>query len=105
MPFSRRVDSGVSGAYFRKVASGQNASNKGVRGVGKLPSLDFDQARFFIEGQPGQRRYEHFRTGPLDRPSIYIGGNSGHRAEMDVGLVWDRVYTEEGLREKMKSTP
>lgn len=97
MAFSVVVDAGVSGAYFRKISSGQNAANIGVKGAGTLPELSFDPVRDFVEGQPLNRQFEHFKTGPLDRPSVYVGGNVKHQAEMDVGLVWDRVYTKEGL--------
>jgi hypothetical protein len=36
-----------------------------------------------------------WKEGPRDRPSVYLGGNSGNR-EVDAGLTWDRVYTASG---------
>lgn len=97
MGYSVKVDWPVTGAYFRKVSSGQSPFNSGVKGKGTLPLLEFDPDRFFVHGEPGKRNYEHFQTGPLDRPSVYVGGNVQSAAELDVGLVWDRVYDTAGL--------
>jgi hypothetical protein len=39
----------------------------------------------------------HFRTGPLDRPSVYMGGRSSPEdVEVDTGLSTDRVYDAQG---------
>lgn len=77
----------VTGAYFRKVESQPRVDVHGIRATIRLPRITFDPTREFVSPE-GEGDY---RTGPLDRPSVYVGGNAaGH--EVDVGLTWDRVY-------------
>jgi hypothetical protein len=83
--------SNARGAYYRKVTSDALATNQGIRAEGFLPKPSFDSTRYFMapEGM------DYFRTGPLDRPSVYLGGRGGGH-EVDAGLVWDRVYDPSG---------
>lgn len=86
-----RVDQHVRGAYFRKVASSPRPDAHGIRVVVRLPRIEFDPAREYV----GAAGLADYKTGPLDRPSVYLGGTaSGH--EVDVGLTWDRVYDPGG---------
>ncbi|MCK6547915.1 hypothetical protein L6R52_18835 [Myxococcota bacterium] len=86
-----RVDHGARGAYFRKVVSGVSTANRAIRVEGTLPTPSFDPARQYLSPSGA----DHFKTGPLDRPSVYLGGRgSGH--ELDAGLTWDRVYDAAG---------
>lgn len=79
------------GAYYRKVTSDALTTNAGMRAEGFLPTPSFDSARYFVAPEG----LDFFRTGPLDRPSIYVGGRGGGR-EVDAGLVWDRVFDPTG---------
>lgn len=80
-----------TGAYYHKVASGQSADNRGIRGAGTLPEVSSDPRRNFV----GLGGINDWQTGPLDRPSIYMGGTArGH--ELDAGLSWGRRYDEKG---------
>lgn len=81
----------LRGAFFRKIESDRLAENKGITGTVKLPEVSFDPSRQFVQTNPA-RAYE---TGPLDRPSVYMGGRAGGK-ELDAGLTWDRVYDERG---------
>jgi hypothetical protein len=85
------VDAGAQGAYFRKIVSAPASRWRGVTGSGVLPHFQSDPERYFTPaaGQPG------FWTGPLDRPSVYIGASSP-KAEFEAGLTWDRVYDRAG---------
>jgi hypothetical protein len=85
------VDPHARGAYFRKVASRPRADTHGIRVRVRLPDLAFDPAREYAA--PGSQ--SDYRTGPLDRPSVYIGGTAANH-EVDVGLTWDRVYDGSG---------
>ena len=85
------VDGHVRGAYFRKVVSRPRTDAHGIRVVVRLPELTFDPAREYVA--PGGQ--SDYRTGPLDRPSVYLGGTASNH-EVDVGLTWDRVYDEGG---------
>jgi len=85
--FGRRIETGTKGAYFRKVTSEAQVSNRGIHASGTLPQVHFDPSRSYVS----KKGMDHYETGPLDRPSIYLGGRTGD-VEMDVGLTWDRVY-------------
>ena len=79
------------GAYYRKVEAEPSKLYKGIAGTGYLPQVSFDPKRFYV----GPNGMDDWMTGPLDRPSVYMGGNAnGHEA--DVGLTWDRVYDSQG---------
>jgi hypothetical protein len=56
-----------------------------------LPEVSFDSNRYFVSPWGA----DHFQTGPLDRPSVYLGGHAAGK-EIDTGLTWDRVYDVEG---------
>ncbi|MFA6316247.1 MAG: hypothetical protein WC943_02425 [Elusimicrobiota bacterium] len=75
------------GAYFRKVVSLPQAEASGIAAEGVLPSFLADPARYFTPADP---KLEH-QIGPLDRASVYLGGNGGGK-ELDVGVNWRRVY-------------
>lgn len=96
----QKVTGGFKGAYYRKVSTEEHSSIWGLRGEGKLPEITFDQtpARYYTEKDGVDniaKGLNHFRTGPLDRPSVYMGGHSG-KHELDAGLTWDRVYDAKG---------
>jgi hypothetical protein len=89
--FRIQVAKGVRGAYFRKVSSEAQVHFGGIRARGKLPTPNFDPDRQYV----AKAGLDHFSTGPLERPSVYLGGRaSGH--EVDAGLTWDRVYDPQG---------
>ena len=90
--FDIQVAEKFKGAYYRKVESDSSVDNKGINGVGTLPTVEFDSKRFFVD----PKKPDSYKTGPLDRPSVYFGGRAGNK-EMDVGLTWDRVYDRDGL--------
>ncbi len=91
-PFAVREDANVSGAWFRKVKTARSKLLTGIRTVVRLPQVTLDPDRWhrdLVEGEDSSM------IGPLDRPSVYLGGNgSGH--EVDCGLTWDRVYLGDG---------
>lgn len=109
------VDSGASGAYFHKVVSPASAQAHGIRAEGRLPEVLLDPTRFNVAGvragdpveatkrvlqnEPSldvaMGRLNDWRTGPTDKPSVYLGGRSGGQ-EADVGLSYDRVYDPAG---------
>ena len=89
--FQVEIHRKTSGAYFRKVQSAARAEYHGIRGAALLPHLSFDPDRFYLS----PAGLDHFQTGPLDRPSVYLGGHAAGK-EMDVGLTWNRVYDAEG---------
>lgn len=79
------------GAYYHKVSSGPSADNRGITGTGTLPNVRTDPNRTFM----GPGGVNDWMSGPLDRPSVYMGGNArGH--ELDAGLSWSRRYDESG---------
>jgi hypothetical protein len=84
--FRSHVDSHAKGAYFRKVESAVSSKNQGITGSGTLPQVNLDASRKFV-GTGGKA----WQTGPLDRPSVYMGGRSNGK-ELDCGLSWDRVH-------------
>ncbi|RKH58297.1 hypothetical protein [Corallococcus llansteffanensis] len=88
--FGSRVDSHAKGAYFRKVESEPSTHHRGITGRGTLPQVSTDPSRQFHG--TGNTAWQ---TGPLERPSVYMGGRSGNR-EVDAGLTWDRVYDSHG---------
>ncbi len=82
-----RVDEKARGAYFRKVESVPSRDVHGIRVVVKLPRVTFNASRDYTSPH-GE---DDYRNGPLDHPSVYVGGNAmGH--EVDVGLTWDHVH-------------
>lgn len=91
LSFRIEVEGNLRGAYFRKVRSTSHVDHRGIRGVGILPLVSFDPDRQYVSGQG----LDHFTTGPLDRPSVYMGGHAAGR-EVDAGLTWDRVYDPHG---------
>jgi len=78
----------TKGAYFYKVSSPTSSRNTGVTGTGVLPVPTFDPDRMhspaFGAGE------DEYARGPLDIPSVYLGGNGGG-FELDAGLSWSRV--------------
>ncbi len=89
--FSHLVDRKNGGAYYRKVTSSTDRGNRGIHGTGLLPTPHFDPSRYKVAGA-GQPLHT---SGPLDRPSVYMGGHVGLQ-EVDAGLTWDRVYDAKG---------
>lgn len=91
-----RVQS-IGGAIFNKTESSQQSEYKGITADVTLPQASFDPQRYFA----GQAKTPTYKIGPLDRPSVYMGGvvdlGNGKSRIMDVGLCWDRVYSPEGL--------
>lgn len=79
------------GAWFRKVLSPESGEFNGIEGWGVLPRPRFDPAREH-QAAPGEEAY---KTGPLDRPDVYLGLHADG-AEVDAGLIWDRVYDHAG---------
>jgi len=79
------------GAYFRKLVTRESAKITGIRAEGTLPVIVYDQERYYTA--PGGME---FQTGPLDRPSVYMGASSPSN-ELDCGLTTDRVYTSSGM--------
>lgn len=79
------------GAWFRKVVSPEGAAFDGVEAWGVLPEPFFDPAREHVAA-PGEEAY---KSGPLDRPDVYLGLHA-EGAEVDAGLIWDRVYDRWG---------
>ncbi len=86
-----REVSSAHGAYFRKVSSGASAELQTIHAVGVLPRVVIDTARWFSTQDPAL----FHQNGPLDRPSLYLGGRGGG-TEVDAGLTWDRVYHTDG---------
>ncbi|MFO0722477.1 MAG: hypothetical protein U1E65_01760 [Myxococcota bacterium] len=88
-----RHDAGAGGAYFRKMDSGASVKHQGIETEVRLPSVHFDQSPGRQNNNPvgksGQAK-PTYELGPLDRPSVYLGGHAGGR-ELDAGLSWDRV--------------
>lgn len=79
------------GAWFRKVASVPEAAAVGIHLVGVLPRIHIDHDRWFHT----ERAALGWQNGPLDRPSVYVGGRASE-VEVDAGLTWDRVYHDDG---------
>lgn len=94
---ARSVDD-VQGAYFRKVTSRASAAHHGVEGEGRLPRVTLDPARWLTtprELRAPQAPQKVFSFGPLDVPSVYMGGHAGSQ-EVDAGLAWSRVFLRDG---------
>jgi hypothetical protein len=85
-----------TGAYYHKVVSRRAIENTGIQGITVLPNVRTDPSRTFVHRDAnGNALIDDYRTGPLDRPSIYLGGNAmGH--ELDCGLSWSRHHDERG---------
>jgi hypothetical protein len=94
-----RVRANVRGAYFRKVTSRASAAHSGIRGEGTLPQITIDRSRWL--STPAELRgadaapHAVFTFGPLDAPSVYMGGHAGNQ-EVDCGLSWNRVFLRDG---------
>lgn len=83
----------TTGAYFYKVMSHARTDASAIEGAGVLPLVRIDPAR---EHPPAFSLGEdEYMRGPLDVPSVYMGGNAG--TELDAGLSWSRVL-DGGLR-------
>ncbi|MDO8804681.1 MAG: hypothetical protein Q7R35_09615 [Elusimicrobiota bacterium] len=80
------------GAYFRKLVTREGAKITGIQAEGALPLVSFDPDRYYTATE----KKKDYQTGPLDRPSVYMGANSPSN-ELDCGLTWDRVYTSSGM--------
>ncbi|MDP2339947.1 MAG: hypothetical protein Q8O67_03230 [Deltaproteobacteria bacterium] len=109
------VDDHASGAYFHKIVSPRRSDAHGIRVEGQLPEVMLDPRRFAVggvvagdpiaatkrvlENEPtldaALTRLNDWRTGPLDKPSVYLGGRAGGQ-EADVGVSFDRVYDPAG---------
>ena len=85
------------GAYYRKVITPASAANLGIYSrSGTIPEFAEDANRYFIQESDGitgnsLSEMNDYRTGSLDRPSIYLGGRSSN-IEIDAGLAWNRVF-------------
>lgn len=85
------------GAYYRKVITSAASVNLGIHSRGgTIPEFVEDKNRFFIQQSDGQTsvslaEMNDPKTGPKDRPSIYMGGRSNN-IEVDAGLAWNRVF-------------
>lgn len=85
------------GAYYRKVITSVDSANLGLHSRGgTIPEFVEDKNRFFIQQSDGQAEVSLAemndpKTGPKDRPSIYMGGRSNN-IEVDAGLAWNRVF-------------
>lgn len=112
------VDAGASGAYFHKVVGPSRTDAHGLRVQGRLPDVSLSASRWQVSGnesdpaigggpaammtallktQPfasAMQSLTHYTTGPLDKPSVYLGGQHGQEADM--GLSYDRVYDKAG---------
>jgi len=94
-----RVRANVRGAYFRKVNSRATVAHTGIRGEGTLPTVSIDRSRWLptpadLRGADAQPQAV-FTFGPLDTPSVYMGGHAGTQ-EVDCGLSWSRVFLRDG---------
>ncbi len=89
-PASVLVDK-ARGAWYRKVVSPAGGEFTGIEGWGVLPKPVFDPSREHAAA-PGE---ESYTSGPLDRPDVYLGLHA-EGAEVDAGLIWDRVYDASG---------
>ena len=88
--FPHAIDS-TTGAWYHKVESLPSSAYRGLRTTGVLPQVSFDPTRWFVS----PNGVDDYQTGPLDRPSVYGGGEAnGH--QLDAGLTWDRVYDAHG---------
>lgn len=83
------IDARARGAWFRKVRGPYDHEGYGIRAEGVLPSFTPDPERRF--DRPGD-----WRSGPLDRASVYVGLGSD-AAEVDAGLSWSAVLDGRGL--------
>lgn len=86
-----KVDGGASGSYFRKLSSPADVRHQGIAAEVVLPTPRFDPTRQNNNpvGKDGKAK-PSYEIGPLDRPSVYLGGRAGSH-ELDAGLSWDRV--------------
>jgi hypothetical protein len=85
------------GAYYRKVITPESSANLGIHSRGgTIPEFAPDNNRFFSQESDGVAGYSLVemndpKTGPRDRPSIYLGGRSNN-IEVDAGMAWNRVF-------------
>lgn len=77
----RYVVDPARGAWYRKVVAPEGGFT-GLEAWGVLPHPSFDPAR-------------GHESGPLDRPDVYVGLHA-QGAEVDCGLIWDKVWGEDG---------
>lgn len=87
-PIASLIDARARGAWFRKVQGPYDREAYGIRAEGVLPAFTPDPERLF--DRPGD-----WRSGPLDRASVYVGLGSD-RTEVDAGLVWSAVLDGRG---------
>ncbi|WP_224363233.1 hypothetical protein [Hyalangium versicolor] len=87
----------VPGAYYRKVVSGSSDQNQSISATVTLPRFQADPNRMFDNGELAQ-------TGPLDKPSVYLGSHASTKidktkveAEADIGLQWTRRFDKNGF--------
>ncbi|HBA60272.1 MAG TPA: hypothetical protein DCZ92_05560 [Elusimicrobia bacterium] len=83
---SKSAKYNFGGAYFRKLVTHEDPAIVGIQAEGTLPLIAFDEARYYTDTEGND-----YKTGPLDRPSVYTGASSPSN-ELDCGLGWDRVY-------------
>ena len=88
----------VAGAWFYKSESRPSNQWIGIRAEGKLPRVTLDPTRYYSLEQAAAADEPPYKAGPLDRPSVYLGGKIGG-SEVDAGLSWDRVYDDRGQPE------
>jgi hypothetical protein len=80
----------ASGAWFYKMSTIRpNGNDLGIETKIKLPEIIKDNDRVYHN----QSDNSDYKNGPLDRPSIYLGGKIGG-AELDAGLTWDKIHDE-----------
>ncbi len=79
------------GSYYYKFKGEASEKNKNVVLSVSIPRVDIDTTRW--HKATGEEGFD--KTGPMDRPSIYVGGNASG-TEFEGGLSWDRVYDKEG---------
>jgi|GEM_PF-3594799 len=79
------------GSYYYKFKGKENEKNKKVVLSVSVPRVDIDTTRW--HNAIGKEGFD--KTGPMDRPSVYVGGNASG-TEFEGGLSWDRVYTNDG---------
>ena len=81
-----KVDGGASGSYFRKLSSPADVRHQGIAAEVVLPTPRFDPTRQNNNpvGKDGKAK-PSYEIGPLDRPSVYLGGGAGSQ-ELGAGL-------------------
>ncbi len=98
----------TNGAYYSKYETNPSKTDKGISSEGIIaPTVTTDSARYFINTAADKNDktvslldMNDPKTGPLDRPSIYMGTSGGR--EVDAGMSWNRVFTNTDLDEDGK---